>query len=174
MPNPDYSRQPGKPRPLSDRLNAALAWVMCGSYAEAEKLCGISARTIRNWAQEPTWPELIEQARKIKQTELDAEFTKVIHKAVKEVAERLENGDEVVTKDGDRVRKKILAKDAALIAAMFTDKRAVGRGLATSITRREAGTSEKLDVIKDALEKAGKQQMMVGPKNDTSDEEPLH
>lgn len=151
-----HNRQPGQKRPLSEKLNAALAWVITGSCSKAEAICGIPARTIRSWMQEASWADLVDEAKKIKQAELDSKFTNIIHKAVEEVADRLENGEDVITKNGDTVKRRVSAKDAAMIAAVLSDKRAILRGTPTSITKRESA-KENLDKLKKGLEYVGKQ-----------------
>jgi hypothetical protein len=143
-------------RPITDRLQAALAWLITGEDTSASELCGIPRETIRDWRSDSSWEEFMHQARKIRQAELEAKFTRIIHKAVDEVAERLEEGDVVVSKTGEPVRKKVSARDAAWIYAVTTDKRAVMRGEASSISKR---TTDK-DSLKDKkaeLEKLGSQ-----------------
>ena len=150
-------------RPLSDRLNAALAWVITGDDYSASDLCGIPRETIKDWRNHESWDDLMYQARKIRQGELEAKFSKIIHKAVDEVAERLEEGDVVISKTGEAVRKKVSARDAAWIYAVTTDKRAVMRGEASSISKR-ATDKDSLKDKKAELEKLGNEGLPDEPK----------
>ena len=68
-------------------------------------------------------------------------MTSIIHFAGEELIDRLQNGDEVITKDGDVRQKKIGAKDLAWIMSIIHDKRALLRGDPTSRT-------EKIDTAK--------------------------
>jgi hypothetical protein len=141
-------------RPITDRLEAALAWVITGDDYAAAALCGVPRETIRDWRSDASWSALMDQARKIRQGELEAKFTKIIHKAVEEVADRLETGDVVISKTGEAVHKKVSARDAAWIYAVTTDKRAVMRGEASSISGK-ASNKESLSDKKAELEKLG-------------------
>lgn len=152
------TRQPGIKRPISDRLQAALCWIITGSAKEAGELCGIPGRTILNWMEEPSWEILVAEARKIRQGELDAKFTRVIHKAMDELVDRLDRGDEVVTKNGDTVRRKVSAREAAWIAGVLSDKRAILRGTPTSISSKVGGKEER-DTLKKQLEALGSSDM---------------
>lgn len=151
-------------RPITDRLNAALCWLISGDDYEASKLSGIPRETIRDWRNQVFWEDLMYQARKIRQGELEAKFTKIIHKAVDEVADRLENGDVVISKTGEPVQKKVSARDAAWIYAVTTDKRAVMRGEASSISKRTT-YKDSLKDKKEELEKLGNEGLPEEPKD---------
>lgn len=148
--------QPGIKRPLSDRLNAALAWLITGDTEKAELICGVPGRTIRDWMREDSWEHLVNEAKRLKQSELDAKFTKIIHRAVDEVADRLDNGDEVIAKDGTKVLRKLSGREAAWIAAILSDKRAILRGEPTSISKRQ-NSREHLSEVQKQLEMVGKE-----------------
>jgi len=118
---------------VEDKVRAASAMMVTGSSLKASKLVGIPAATIRWWANQSSWwPELIKAVRKEKQDELDAVQTDVIHKSLDELNDRLDNGDEVITKDGDKVRKKLGGRDLAIIHGTLFDKRQLVRGDPTS------------------------------------------
>jgi hypothetical protein len=72
--------------------------------------------------------------RNEKQDELDASYTRVIHKAQEALIDRLEHGDEVITRTGERMRKAVTAKDLATIGGIQFDKRQIARNLPTSIS----------------------------------------
>lgn len=137
---------------LDDKLQAALAWIMVGSTEEASRLCGVPGRTIRYWMEQSWWENVVDEARKVKQKELDGLWTGLIHKAATEVKERLEEGDETLDKQGNIRRTKIKAKDLAVILSIVVDKRALLRGEPTA--RRETrSTQDTLNDVATALEK---------------------
>jgi hypothetical protein len=106
--------------------------------------------------KDPSWVDILDQAKRERQAELDAKFTKIIHKATDEIMDRLDNGDEVLTKNGEIRRKRIAGREAAWIVGVITDKRAVIRGLPTNITTKTTDQSkETLSRLKGALEDQG-------------------
>jgi hypothetical protein len=141
----DLYRANGKWTP-EQKIQAATAMMITGTSKKAQDLTGIPAATIRWWATQASWwPELMKAVRKEKDEELDAMQTSLIHKAGEEIMDRLENGDEHVTKDGDIVNKKVSGRDAAIIHGTLFDKRALNRGNPTS--RTEKTDSEALDQL---------------------------
>lgn len=126
-----------------DKIAAASAMMICGSSPKAashlKRHYGleIAESTIRWWAAEASWwPDLMKVLRKEKDEELDAMQTDMIHKSAEELQDRLDQGDEVVTKDGDVVRKAVGARDLAIIHGTLYDKRALKRGDPTSKVER--------------------------------------
>lgn len=150
----ELPRQPGIKRPLSDRLSAALAWVITGDQYKAADLSGIPRETIKDWMTQENWADLVAQAKQIRQGELEGKFTKIIHKAADEVIDRLENGEKVISKNGEIVQKPVAARDAAWIAAVISDKRAILRGEPTSISKRQNAKDDLKDK-KAELERLG-------------------
>jgi hypothetical protein len=129
------------------KLSAVMAYVVTGCSIKAGEMTGIPNATIRYWkSQAPWWPETIAKLRKQKQDELDGRFTGVIHKAIGEVEDRLDNGDQVVDKNGNLVRRKMSGKETATTLAILFDKRQMLRGDPTSRTEKTT-TSEQLTSI---------------------------
>src|SRR3990170_7635876 len=122
----------GEPRDLDDRLNAALAWLITGNTVEASKICAVPDRTIRDWMSRDWWEAVLEEARRTKQKELDAVWTRIIHRAAESINDRLTEGDHTVTKAGQILRIPVRARDLATILSVITDKRALARGEPTS------------------------------------------
>lgn len=120
---------------MEDKLRAAFAYIITGNAVDASKLCNIPDRTIRGWTETTWWSDLVAEAKNSKNQELDAIYTDIIHIATAEVKDRVVNGDTVVTKEGESVRKPMNGKDIAMIAAIFQDKRAILRGEPTRISK---------------------------------------
>lgn len=147
----------GKPRGPEDKWQAALAYCVTGSTIKAGKITGIPERTVREWTEKDWWADMVGEAKASKSEELDAMWTGVIHEAVTEATDRVIHGDFYVEKNtGELKRKPMSGREAALIAAIGYDKRALGRG---EVTRRTENitTERKLDKIKKGLEKLGEQ-----------------
>lgn len=141
-----------KPIDQDTRMQAAIAYLITGSSEEAGKMCNVTGRTIRYWMQEPWWEALLDEAKGVKQKELDALWTGLIHKATDKLRERISDGDPVVTRTGEIRYVPVKAKDLAVVTAIAVDKRAILRGQVTS--RREVvSVDEKLQKIADKYEK---------------------
>lgn len=136
-----------------DRLRAALAYRTTGSTLKAAELTGINHNTIRYWkAEAQWWPVALEYARKAMKEETSAQLYNLQVRAMDEVRDRLENGEEtaVRTREGvEIVRTKVKAKDAMYIAVAAQDKQAVLAGEAQSITE----TRTQTDVLNQIAEK---------------------
>lgn len=111
------------------------------------KLTGIPINTVNKWAREDWYYEVINLIKDRMDYELDATMTAVVHKGAAEALDRLENGDVVLDRNGNQVRKPVSGKDAIMIAAIAYDKRALGRGKPTSIAE-SITTEDRLDRLK--------------------------
>lgn len=136
---------------MDTRIEAAIAWLITGSIDKASKLCNIPPRTIRDWTKTEWWEDVIREAQTIKQKEIDARWTGLIHTATEQLQDRIDNGETVIDKFGKERKLPIKAKELAIILSIAVDKRAVSRGQATR--RIENITvDQRLDKIKKKLE----------------------
>ena len=133
------------------RVNAAICWLVTGSVEKASEMSEIPPRTIRDWMKQPWWDDVVDTAKGIKQKELDALWTGLIHKSADALRDRVDNGDSVLDKFGNIKKIPIKGKDLAFITAIAVDKRALARGQATSRTER-ISIEEKLSKIGEKLE----------------------
>lgn len=133
-----------------EKFAAVMAYLVTGNSKSAAKVCNIPNATIRWWkASAAWWPDALEQCRKQKNDEIDAKITKILDKAVGNIADVLENGEEVATKQGEIVRKMPSGRDQTIIAATLFDKRNLIRGEPTS--RNSSKTTE--EILGNLLEK---------------------
>ena len=144
-----------------EKLYAVVAYMVEGNSVRASKRTGIPADTIRWWKNNaPWWNDAMKEGRRQYQDQLDAHLTRIIHKGAEEVAERLEKGDEIVTKDGDVRRKKMAGRDVATTMAILYDKRALLRGDPTSNPGRGGqaldALAKRFEEFADKLENSGK------------------
>lgn len=140
---------------MEDRIQAAVAWLITGDVAEAAKLAGIPTRTIYDWMSKSWWDDVLSEAKNIKQKELDAVWTGIIHKATSQIKDRIENGDPYVKRNGELGRVPIKAKDLATIMATATDKRSLIRGQVTSRTEKIT-IDQRLEKITNKLDEQAK------------------
>ena len=156
------SRSPFTPE---EKLQACGAYLVTGSSGKAAKYCEnekINAALIRNWkTRAPWWNQAMAMVKAEKQEELDTVLTSLLNKVPKEIRDRVENGDEVILKDGTRSRKKVSLRD--LIGAMqyLYGTRALLRGDPTKISDA-ADTERLLDKIAKRLEQPTKGVLLEG------------
>jgi hypothetical protein len=120
------------------RIGACAQYMVTGSSRAVERLNGIPASTVRAWMLDPWWKELSREVRKAKQDELDAKLTGIIMKATVQLEDRVDNGNDVLDKNGELrkvpMNSSQLAKDAI---GIIYDKRALVRNQATSIVEHK-------------------------------------
>lgn len=133
-------------------IKAGKLYLVLGTMKGVADELGVGVTTVRNWAQKDWWPVLLEELRYLKNIELDGQYTNILSKALKAVVERLEKGDEVVV--GKEIkRKKVSARDAALISAIMFDKRQLMRGDPTQIQQQNFNVDERLGSLMETFEK---------------------
>ena len=152
--------------PPEKRIAVATAFAAGMTNAnDLEKLTGIAASTIRNWKQNEWWHDLLERIRHEQDEKFDAKFTKIIDKTLDHVMDSLQNGDHVLMRDGEIVRKPMSGKEAAQISSTIIDKRNLLRGKPTSRTESVSG--------KDRLSKLAEEfRKFSGAKTITVEKEP--
>lgn len=112
----------------TDRIKAAVCYALTGNAKRVEEITKIPAGTIRQWKTQPWWPQVINRIRQEHDDELDVKFTGIIDKTIGVINDRLEKGDFVYdSKNEQLVRKPVGARDTALIASTFIDKRTLLR-----------------------------------------------
>ena len=120
-----------------EKLIAVTAYVMTGSVAGVVRLTGLKHQIISDWKNNSSWwPDIYVQIKKQKQEEVDGTLTTIIHAASGELLDRIVNGDEVVTKDGDVIKRKMSGKELGWVLGVTYDKRALLRGDPTSRTEK--------------------------------------
>lgn len=127
------------------KLAAVTAYFTTGTVRGASRMTGVSKQTISEWKNKSNWwPLAYAKVKKDKQEELDATLTGMIDLAFEEAKDRILNGDETITKDGDIVRKKMSGKDLVTAGAIMVDKRAIIRGDPTSISASKNQSPQEL------------------------------
>ncbi len=153
------------------KLQAVTAYVMTGTVRGATHLTGLKHQLISDWKNNSTWwPEAYAQTKKMKQEEADGVMTSIIHLAANETLDRILHGDEIVTKDGDVVRRKMGGKELATTMAITFDKRALIRGEPTSRSEK-VDTASTMEHLKEEFAKMAKDALTstvidVTPKNE--------
>jgi len=130
--------------PVSVQQQAALLYAVTGSLELASEKSGVPIPIIKNWSREPWFGIILQEFRHENLAKLDAAFTDVIDLAVKEIKERIENGDYHVTRNGQVVRSPVSMRDLAIVQAINIDKRELLRGNPTSRSESQKADPEEL------------------------------
>jgi len=115
-----------------EKMNAVCVFAVSGNSRRVAEATKIPEATIRQWKTTEWWNEILTRIHVEEDEELDTKLTNLVNKAVKEVNDRLEDGDWVYNARLDKlIRKPINAKDLAVVAAITVDKRQLLRGQPT-------------------------------------------
>ena len=118
-----------------DRRKAVVLYLTLGNFTAVAKQTGFPVRTITDWRHNAEWwNEIAAGVDQEKTDRIKASIDKIIDSALKNTLDRLENGDEVVGKDGNKIRKKMSGRDTAIVGAVYFDKRQVLSHQPTNIT----------------------------------------
>ena len=141
---------------IPERLRAALCYTILGSSLKVAKYTGMKANTIRSWYKQEWWKLAIKATRELYNDQLDAMMTQTLMNASHQLLDRVRNGDEVLRKDGELVRRKMSGVALATVIGIETEKRALLRGDATVKIKHES-SSQRLNQIADKLSQAAAQ-----------------
>lgn len=136
------------------KVQAIVAYMISGTFAQAERMCGVPQATISTWKRESAWwPALTSQISKHRNDELDIEFTNILHKTTDSVMDRLENGDEFYdAKSGELYKKQVTSTNLAKILSVTYSNRALLRGDPTSRVEK-ISTEERLSRLSNEFKK---------------------
>jgi transposase-like protein len=129
----------------ADKDRAVAAYAAVGHFERASTLIGIPENTIRYWSKQDWFQEALRRVDRADTHELKTVYTRIAKKAITELEDRLDNGDTVITKDGELVQKPIGGKELAIIAAVATDKRKVTMDEPETVALQS--TNEKLATL---------------------------
>lgn len=132
------------------------SYLVHGRGTLVSRECGIPETTISTWKNEPWWDDLAADVRIEVADEISSDITRYLRESLKQVGERLENGDEHVLRDGSIIRAKVKMRDLAVTSAVLFDKRRLLMGQATSIRGKEGlgGLAARMAQMRDVTPQA--------------------
>lgn len=132
-----------------DRREAMSHYVLLGNAKKVSELTNIPHRTIADWTKSEWGMELLAQIRIEKSDEIDASISTTLENASKQLLDRIEKGDEVLGKDGEKLRLGMKGRDLATVFGIMFDKRQIIRNLPTSI--KAESTDSRLNQLADKV-----------------------
>lgn len=106
------------------------------SIRQAAKQTGLNDRMVRKWKEQEWFHVVLKKVVEQLDEALDKKLTGVVHRGIDAVADRIDNGDYVLQKDGSLVRKPMNGRDAAITTAVMFDKRQLLRDKPTVIEQK--------------------------------------
>lgn len=114
------------------KVEALTVYAITGNIAEVERLTGVTRHSFKKWQQEEWYKEALDELRSENDSVFDASFTKIIEKLINSINDRVDNGDHVVLRNGDIIRKPVSLRDVIGAMMITIDKRQLLRGKPTS------------------------------------------
>lgn len=116
------------------------------SLSDISNSINVPKTTLQNWKdRSPWWNEIVNKYKIDRQIELDNRLTETIHKALDEITDRLNNGDQKPDRNGEIQYIPIGARDLSVILSNLYEKRALIRGEATSIKTDSKNSLQSLE-----------------------------
>lgn len=107
---------------LDEKYGAVATFYLTGEWKETSRQTGIPEATIRNWSKSEWWNEMLERVISDVSARLRSKGTRIVDLATDAIVDRLTNGDEVVGKKGELLRRKVSLKDALWASLTWFDK----------------------------------------------------
>lgn len=104
---------PGSCYTDEERRMAAAHHAVLGSMAEVSRRAGTPETTLSGWRKQAWWMELVAAVRSEHDDLLGSRMTGLIDDTLEALRYRLQNGEDVLTKDGAR-RVKVRSRDLAI------------------------------------------------------------
>lgn len=129
----------------SQKLEAVQSWLALGNIALCSRILSIPEITLRYWKQSEWWSKAVEEIRLSENVQLSNRMKKLVEASHTIVAQRLENGDPVLTKGGDLIYKPVSLRDAHRVAVDLIDRRKDIDKLTTEKGSTEQKDDDKLE-----------------------------
>jgi hypothetical protein len=138
-----------------ERIEAATLYAALGSIPRVGELTGISQSALRGWVREDWFKALLDEIRAENDQKIDVRFNEIISDALDQLGDRVKNGDFILTKTGEMIRKPVGARDLSIVTAINIDKRQLLRNKPTTITEKvsDKSTDQKLLELKQSFER---------------------
>lgn len=146
-----------------DRREAAAHYVLHGVMSKVSKLTGIAEGTLSDWKNKSDWwVGLTEAIRIEKSDQIDSSITRILEASTAQLEDRIVNGDEVIGKDGDKLKLAMKGRDLATVFGITFDKRQIIRNLPTSI--KAESTDSRLNTLAEKVRElqAGGNNVILG------------
>lgn len=144
------------------RLEAVTTYLLVGKLVLVSDATGIPFDTLKRWKAAPWWKEMEDEVRHSSNIEMSASMKRIRDKAIKEVEDRLENGDfHINPTTGVVSRRPINAKVASEIMVKTIDKEILLQKLEEKPRIQQEEISERLKTIEAFLIKGARKPKII-------------
>lgn len=171
MPTKVYKRQVNKnPKIHGDsahwsdkqKFEAVTSYMLVGKWPLVAEATGIPIDTLKKWKASKWWKDMEEEVRRSSNIEMSASLKRVREKALKEVEDRLDNGDfHVNPNTGAITRRPVQMRVAAEIAIKSIDREILLQKLEEKPKVQEEEITERLKTIEAFLIKGAKKKAQI-------------
>lgn len=158
MPKTEYS--------LEQKYAAAAHYYQYHNLKKCERDLGIPVATLSGWKESVWWDDLTKQVIKDIDAKMRSTGLEIIEKAQAAILDRLDNGDSVITKTGQIVRKPAALRDVLFTFLTTFDKNRIINMQPTSVNGGSAVSAEltkQLREIGEALRKQSEDSGKTAP-----------
>lgn len=130
------------------RIDVVTKTLALGNMRLVSELTGVSYQLIREWKQQPWWQEIVDEIRSSRNSQVETKLSRLVDKSLETVADRLDNGNLVMDKRGDFIRKPLSALEANKIANDMLNQETLVQKRQMAETEGQQ-TSSMADIIRD-------------------------
>lgn len=143
---------------IEEKKKAAYEYAACGSARQTSQIVKIPHQTLDTWIEgDETFNQYYEIAVSIRNRIYAGQCGSVFEKIIKELDDRVTNGDPAVVRGVEVGRKKMTGSALALAAGIMFDKNRIGNMQPSKYIEGSKGLEDVLKKTQETLEKfAGK------------------
>lgn len=128
-----------------ERKNFAVLYLIHGNVKIVAGIMELPYKTLYGWLKSDWWPRFYDEAKRDYAELIEARLSDIVEKATSQLIERIEKGDEVMTKDGRIKRIKMTGRDLALVIQQGIDKIRLLQNKPTRMTAEVKFDASKLE-----------------------------
>jgi hypothetical protein len=129
------------------KLEAVSSYLALGNLALTSRVLGIPEVTLRVWKASEWWKNAVEEVRLQEKIVLSNRMKSLVDAAQVIVAQRLEQGDPVMSPKGEIVYKPVSMKDAHKVATDLIDRKAVLDKTTVDAAPQEESNTQTLEKL---------------------------
>lgn len=171
QPGPVVKRSNPNWYPQEKKVEACTLYAVYGNMEETSKLAKVPVKTLKEWAREPWWTDILKEVYVEQNDKLSAQITDVLADSLIQLKERLDNGDHHVNyKTGKTFRKPVDAKVLQGLFHSLAIQRRLMRGEPTSIVAKQS-TDDRLSKLAEEFQKFAAAKQVEAISTETGEDE---
>ena len=125
------------------RIEAVVTYLANGNLAETSRQLGVPISTMEMWKRAEWWKDLVEKIQAEEDQQLDAKTSKIINKALENIMDRIENGEDIYDQKTGKIKKMpVKLRDLNVAFNSLLDKRQLLRNKPTKIVEQHSTATQ--------------------------------